>query len=74
MDTKTKAEELERDYRERKAEIQANPALSFEKKQLQIKALGDEYHAQRRELERSASTTAAPTVGSPAHGPLQCSP
>jgi hypothetical protein len=55
MTTKTKdLERLERDYLASKQQIQENPGLSFEKKQLQIKALGDEYHARRRELEEAA--------------------
>jgi hypothetical protein len=55
MDTQRKLEQLERDYLASKRQIQENPALSFEKKQLQIKALGDEFYARRRELERSAA-------------------
>jgi hypothetical protein len=54
MHTQRKLEQLERDYLASKQQIQGNPALSFEKKQLQIKALGDEYHARRRELEEAA--------------------
>jgi lipase chaperone LimK len=62
MDTKAKDleakasifEASERDYLASKQQIQVNPALSFEKKQLQIKALGDEYFARRRELEEVA--------------------
>jgi hypothetical protein len=46
-------ERLERNYRASRQQIQENPTLSFEKKQLQIKALGDEYHARRRELEEA---------------------
>jgi lipase chaperone LimK len=48
-------ERLERDYLASKQQILEKPDLSFEKKQLQIKALGEEYHARRRELERSTS-------------------
>jgi hypothetical protein len=56
MSTKAKdLERLERDYLTSKQQILENPDLSFEKKQLQIKALGDEYHSRRRELERSTA-------------------
>jgi hypothetical protein len=53
MDTKAKdLKRLERDYLASKQQVQENPTLSFEKKQLQIKALGDEYFARHRELEK----------------------
>jgi lipase chaperone LimK len=56
MDTKAKdLEHLERDYWERKAQIRADNSLSWEKQEKAIKALSDEYHARRRELERSAA-------------------
>lgn len=56
MDTTTRdLEGLERDYLESKRQIQENRELSFEIKELQIKALGDEYHARRRELEEAAA-------------------
>jgi len=57
MDTTTarELEDLKRDYLTSKQEIRENPELSFEKKELQIKALGDEYYARRRELERQAA-------------------
>ena len=44
-------EELERAYRKRKLEIREDPALSWEKRELSLKALSDEYYRQRRELE-----------------------
>jgi hypothetical protein len=55
MTTKSKdLERLERDYRERKAQIRANSSLSWEKQEKAVKALGDEYHARRRALEETA--------------------
>jgi hypothetical protein len=53
MSTKTK--DLERDYQERKAQIRSDKSLGWEKQEKAIKALGDEFHARRRELERSAA-------------------
>ena len=44
--------ELEDDYRREKAEIRGDPALSWEQKERQIKALGDEHRARIREMER----------------------
>ena len=44
-------EELEARYRRRKLEIRADGGFSWEKKDLQIKALGDEYHRARKEME-----------------------
>jgi hypothetical protein len=44
-------ERLVREYRERKAQIRADEALSWEKRELAIKALGDEYHRARNEME-----------------------
>ena len=43
---------LEVEYRRRKAEIREDPALSWERKEREIKALGDEHHARLRETER----------------------
>jgi lipase chaperone LimK len=55
MTTKAKdLERLERDYLASRQQIQKNPELSFEKRQLQLKALGDEYYARRRKLEEAA--------------------
>ena len=52
MDTTTKdLEALERDYQERKAEIRADTSLSWEKKELQVKALGEEFYRARKEME-----------------------
>ena len=55
MDTQRDLEQLERDYLASKQQIEENPALSFEKKQLQIKALSDEFYARRRKLEEEAA-------------------
>jgi hypothetical protein len=44
--------ELEADCRRKKAEIRGTPGLSWEQQERQIKALGDEHYARRRELER----------------------
>ena len=41
---------LEDSYRRKKAEIRADPALSWEEKERRIKALGEQHHARRREL------------------------
>ena len=43
---------LEADYRREKAEIRADPGLSWEHKERKIKALGDEHRARMKELER----------------------
>ena len=43
---------LEDEYLRRKAEIRQDPALSWEAKERQVKALGDEHHARIRETER----------------------
>ena len=43
---------LEADYRRKKAQIRADPALTWEQKERQVKALGDEHRARVRELER----------------------
>jgi hypothetical protein len=55
MNTET-GEALERlvvEHRRKVAEIRADDSLNWEKQEKAIKALGDEYHARRRELERS---------------------
>jgi hypothetical protein len=54
MDTKTKAEDLEREYRRKVAEVRSDISLLWEKKELKVKVLGEEYHARRRELEEAA--------------------
>ncbi len=46
---------LEAEYRARAAEIRADESLSWEKRELKIKALGDDYHRQRRELEEDTA-------------------
>ena len=48
-------ERLEREYQERKAQLRADASLSWEQKEKTIKALGDEYHRRRRELEKEAA-------------------
>jgi hypothetical protein len=55
MNTQVKTlEELEAQYRRRKLEIRADATLSWEKKELSVKALSDEYYRQRRKLEEAA--------------------
>ena len=44
-------ERLVREYRQRKAQIRSDESLSWEKQELQIKQLGDEYHRARKEME-----------------------
>ncbi len=44
-------ETLERDYLKSKQQIRSDPALSYEKKELRVKQLTDEYYARRRKLE-----------------------
>ncbi len=44
-------ERLVREYRERKAQIRADESLSWEKRELVIKKLGEEYHRARKEME-----------------------
>jgi hypothetical protein len=44
-------ERLEADYIKRKAKLRANPALSYEKKELAVRRLGLEYDEARRKLE-----------------------
>jgi hypothetical protein len=48
-------ERLVREHRQRVAGIRADVSLSWEMQEKAIKALGDEYHAQRRELEDDAA-------------------
>ena len=56
MSKQTKTlEELEREYRRRKLAIREDPGLSWEKKELAVKQLGDEYYRRRRELEGEAA-------------------
>ena len=45
------ADRLEAEYRKRKAEIRADESLSWEKRELIIKQLGDEYYRARKERE-----------------------
>ena len=44
-------EELEREYRNRKAEIRADETLSREKRERAIKALSDQHYRQLKEME-----------------------
>jgi hypothetical protein len=46
--------ELEAEYRRRKLAIREDASLCWEKKELKVKALHEEYHRQRRELEEAA--------------------
>jgi hypothetical protein len=49
MTTKAKElEALEADYQQEKQRIRSDSSLSWEKQELAIKRLGDEYHARRR--------------------------
>ncbi len=48
-------ERLEAEYRKRKAQIRADGSLSWEKKELKIKELGERYYRALREAERSAA-------------------
>ena len=48
-------EELEREYRRRRLAIREEPGLSWEKKELSIKALSEEYYRQRQQLEGEAA-------------------
>ena len=43
---------LEADYRREKAEIRADPGLSWEQKERRIKALGDEHRDRIKDVER----------------------
>jgi hypothetical protein len=45
-------ERLVREHRAKVTEIRSDDSLSWEKQEKAIKALGDEYHARRHELER----------------------
>ena len=44
-------EQLEAEYRRRKLAVREDPGLSWEKKELKVKALGEDYHRRRRELK-----------------------
>ena len=44
-------EELEAEYRRRRLAIRADSEFSWEKKELQVKALGEEFYRRRREME-----------------------
>jgi hypothetical protein len=48
-------ERLVREHRQRVAGIRADVSLSWEMQEKAIKALGDEYHRRRRELEDAAA-------------------
>ncbi len=55
MSSASKTRELERleaEYRARKATIRVDPAMSWEKKELAIRRLGDEYYRARTEIEK----------------------
>jgi hypothetical protein len=45
-------EALDAEHRRKRAEIRADPGLSWEKQERKIKALSDEHYARVRELER----------------------
>ena len=47
-------EELEAQYLKHKAEIRSDETLSWEKQELSIRQLGDEYYRRRRELEEES--------------------
>ena len=52
MSKQTKTlEGLESEYRRRKVASREDPGLSWEKKELKVKELGDEYYRARREME-----------------------
>ena len=51
----TGAESREAAYQRKKAEIRANPELSWERKEREIKVLGEEHHRRLKELERGAA-------------------
>jgi hypothetical protein len=51
----SKIESLERDYLHSKAQIRNDLHLSYEKKELRVKQLTDEYYARRRKLEQEAA-------------------
>ncbi len=44
-------EELEAEFRRRKLAIREDPGLSWEKRELAVKQLGDEYYRARKEME-----------------------
>ena len=48
-------DQLEAEYLKHKAALRADSGLSWEKKELAVKALGDEYYRRRRELESDAA-------------------
>ena len=48
-------EELEAEYQRHKLAIREDPGLSWEKKELQVKALSDEYYRARQQLEEEAA-------------------
>ena len=48
-------EELEAQYRRRKLAIREDSGLSWEKKELAIKRLGDAFYRRRREMESEAA-------------------
>ena len=48
-------DELEAEYRRRKLAVREDPGLSWEEKELALKALGDEYHRARKQAEREAA-------------------
>ncbi len=52
--TNTSLARLEADDRGKQAEIRQDPELSWERKERLVKALGNEYHAWLKELEREA--------------------
>jgi len=57
MDTKTKAEDLERlvvEHRRKVNEVRADDSLSWEKKERAIRELGLKFDKDRKELEVSA--------------------
>jgi hypothetical protein len=64
--TAKELEALDWGYQERKEQIRNDPTLSFEKKERQIKKLGDEHHRKRKELEESLwATLRSPIIFSP---------
>ena len=48
-------DELKAEYRKRKAAVRADETLSWEKKELAVKQLGDEYYRPRKEAEMEAA-------------------
>ena len=48
-------ERLVREYRERKAQIRSDESLSWEKRELAIKQLGDRHYRECRKLEEEAA-------------------